>query len=164
MASRCALAIGIPASGAAVQLAVPLTQVLFERGNFDRQDSALTARMVVGYGVSVWAVIAILDREPGVLCGRGPADSGPDGFDRRRAQSGAESFARVPGRRGWPRVGQLGLRDRAARPVHVAAADPVRGVRRRGDRADGRKDLWRRRRGWPSSVTCWVRRSPDRAG
>lgn len=55
-----ALAIGIPASVALVQLATPLTQVLFERGNFDRQDSALTARMVVGYGVSVWASIAIL--------------------------------------------------------------------------------------------------------
>lgn len=55
-----ALAIGIPASVALVQLATPLTQVLFERGNFDRQDSALTARMVVGYGASVWAVIAVL--------------------------------------------------------------------------------------------------------
>ena len=55
-----ALAIGIPASIALIQLAGPLTQVLFQRGNFDARDAALTARMIVGYGAGVWALIALL--------------------------------------------------------------------------------------------------------
>lgn len=55
-----ALAIGIPASFALVHLADPLTRVLLQRGNFDARDAALTARMIVGYGAGVWALIALL--------------------------------------------------------------------------------------------------------
>jgi len=55
-----ALAIGIPASVALIQLAEPLTQVLFQRGNFDARDAALTTRMIVGYGAGVWALITLL--------------------------------------------------------------------------------------------------------
>ena len=55
-----ALAIGIPASLALVYLAEPLSRVLFQRGNFDARDAALTARMIAGYGAGVWALIALL--------------------------------------------------------------------------------------------------------
>ncbi len=57
---RFTIAICVPASVGLVILAGPITEVLFQRGEFDAQDSLLTSRMVAAYGVSVWASVALL--------------------------------------------------------------------------------------------------------
>jgi len=61
---RLVVAIGIPAGVGLVVLAAPMTSALFQRGNFDRDDAALAARMIAIYGSGVWAFIglAILNR------------------------------------------------------------------------------------------------------
>lgn len=57
---RFTIAICLPASAGLVMLAGPITEVLFQRGEFDAQDALLTSRMVAAYGCSVWASVALL--------------------------------------------------------------------------------------------------------
>jgi len=52
---RLVLAIGIPASAGLMLVAVPLTRLLLEHGEFTVDDSHRTAALIVAYGAGVWA-------------------------------------------------------------------------------------------------------------
>lgn len=56
---RLVLALGIPASAGLVLLAEPLARLLFERGQFDAQDTLRAARMIACYAGGVWAYCAL---------------------------------------------------------------------------------------------------------
>lgn len=52
---RLLIAIGIPASVGLMVIALPLTRLLFEHGEFTIDDSHRTAALIRAYGVGVWA-------------------------------------------------------------------------------------------------------------
>jgi putative peptidoglycan lipid II flippase len=52
---RLVIAIGIPASAGLIVLALPLTRLLFEHGEFTMDDSLRTAALIRAYGAGVWA-------------------------------------------------------------------------------------------------------------
>lgn len=52
---RLVLTIGLPASVGLVLVARPLTALLFQRGEFDAQDTDQTAAIIAAYGLGVWA-------------------------------------------------------------------------------------------------------------
>jgi putative peptidoglycan lipid II flippase len=54
------LVVGIPASVGLWLVAEPITELLFQRGAFDAQDAALTARMIGAYGAGVWIYCGLL--------------------------------------------------------------------------------------------------------
>jgi len=56
---RLVICLGVPAGAGLILLAEPLTQLLFERGHFTSDDTARTARMIVGYAIGVWAFCAL---------------------------------------------------------------------------------------------------------
>jgi putative peptidoglycan lipid II flippase len=55
---RLVLFLGVPAGAGLVLLAHPLSRLLFEHGHFTPEDTLRTSRMVVCYGVGVWAYCA----------------------------------------------------------------------------------------------------------
>jgi len=57
---RLSIAIGLPASAGLVVTARPLADALFRYGAFDAADAAQTAAAIAGYGLGVWAYIALL--------------------------------------------------------------------------------------------------------
>lgn len=57
---RFTIAICLPASVGLMILSGPITEVLFQRGEFDVNDVGLTSQMVAAYGLSVWASVALL--------------------------------------------------------------------------------------------------------
>ncbi|MEX0727423.1 MAG: murein biosynthesis integral membrane protein MurJ, partial [Planctomycetaceae bacterium] len=57
---RLVAVIGIPASAGLIMLARPLAALFFEHGAFDSEDTAQTSRMIVGYGLGVWAYCGLL--------------------------------------------------------------------------------------------------------
>lgn len=57
---RMVIAIGIPASVGLVLIATPLTQLIFERGEFTADDTAQTSAMISAYGFGVWAACGLL--------------------------------------------------------------------------------------------------------
>lgn len=61
---RIMLAVALPASAGLCAMALPLTRALFERGEFDLEDTVLTSRMIATYACGVWCYIgiAILNR------------------------------------------------------------------------------------------------------
>jgi putative peptidoglycan lipid II flippase len=56
---KLALFVAIPATLMITVLAQPLVQLLFERGEFSRQDTIETARSLLAQGAGIWAVAAI---------------------------------------------------------------------------------------------------------
>ena len=56
---RLVICLGVPAGAGLILLAGPLAQLLFERGQFTPDDTARTARMIVGYAIGVWAFCAL---------------------------------------------------------------------------------------------------------
>jgi len=56
---RLVLFLGLPASAGLVLLAGPITQLLFERGEFTADDSVRAATMIAVYGSGVWAYCAL---------------------------------------------------------------------------------------------------------
>ncbi len=52
---RLVMYLGIPAGAGLMLIATPLARVLFERGEFTAADTLRVARMIVAYGVGVWA-------------------------------------------------------------------------------------------------------------
>lgn len=63
-ALRLVIAVSFPASVGLVVLAGPLTEALFQRGQFDAAAAGLTTRVIAIYGAGVWCYItlAILNR------------------------------------------------------------------------------------------------------
>jgi putative peptidoglycan lipid II flippase len=61
---RIMLAVALPASAGLCVMSWPLTRALFERGEFDLEDTLLTSRMIAVYACGVWCFIgiAILNR------------------------------------------------------------------------------------------------------
>ena len=61
---RLVIAIAIPASAGLMFLSFPLTELLFQHGEFNSRDTALAAKMIAMYGAGVWTYIgiAILNR------------------------------------------------------------------------------------------------------
>jgi len=57
---KLVIAIGIPAGIGLIVIAAPLTEVLFERGEFDATDTRQTAQMIRAYGLGVWAFCSLL--------------------------------------------------------------------------------------------------------
>jgi putative peptidoglycan lipid II flippase len=57
---RMVAAIAIPASVGLWIIATPLTQTLFERGQFDAADTAQTAGIITMYATGVWAACGLL--------------------------------------------------------------------------------------------------------
>lgn len=57
---RMVIAIGVPASVGLVLIATPLTQLIFERGEFTADDTAQTSAMISAYGLGVWAACGLL--------------------------------------------------------------------------------------------------------
>lgn len=57
---RVVLAIGLPAGVGLMLISEPLATVLFQRGEFDEFDTRQTARMIVSYGLGVWAFCSLL--------------------------------------------------------------------------------------------------------
>ena len=57
---RMVIAIGIPASVGLWLIAMPLTRLLFERGEFNQADSVQTSGMIAMYAVGVWAACMLL--------------------------------------------------------------------------------------------------------
>lgn len=57
---RMVIAIGIPASVGLMLIATPLTQLIFERGEFTAEDTAQTSAMIRAYGLGVWAACGLL--------------------------------------------------------------------------------------------------------
>jgi len=57
---RLVIAIAVPASVGLILIATPLTELLFERGQFDVRDSRQTSAMIAAYGPGVWAACALL--------------------------------------------------------------------------------------------------------
>lgn len=56
---RLTIAIAIPASVGLWMLSLPLTNVLFRHGEFNAEDTRLTAQMIATYGGGVWAYIGL---------------------------------------------------------------------------------------------------------
>lgn len=56
---RLVMFLGIPAGLGLVMLAEPITQLLFEHGQFTAEDTQRTARMIACYGIGVWAYCAM---------------------------------------------------------------------------------------------------------
>jgi putative peptidoglycan lipid II flippase len=56
---RLVIAIGFPASAGLVLVSLPLTQALFQHGQFTADDAARTAGILVAYGAGVWAYCGI---------------------------------------------------------------------------------------------------------
>jgi putative peptidoglycan lipid II flippase len=56
---RLALFVAVPATFALALLSEPLVMLLFERGQFTRQDTLETAASLVGQGAGIWAVACI---------------------------------------------------------------------------------------------------------
>jgi putative peptidoglycan lipid II flippase len=59
LALRLVLVIGIPASVGMVLVAEPFTDLLFRGGDFTDDDVQRTSRMLVGYGLGVWAYCGV---------------------------------------------------------------------------------------------------------
>jgi putative peptidoglycan lipid II flippase len=57
---KLVLAIGIPASAGLAIVALPLTNVLFLRGEFDQQDAVQTSKIILMYSLGVWAACGLL--------------------------------------------------------------------------------------------------------
>ncbi|NQV26206.1 MAG: murein biosynthesis integral membrane protein MurJ [Rhodopirellula sp.] len=57
---RMVIAIGIPASVGLVLIATPLTQLIFERGEFTAEDTINTAAMISAYALGAWAACGLL--------------------------------------------------------------------------------------------------------
>lgn len=57
---RMCLAISVPASVGLILIAEPLTRLLFERGQFDAEDSRQTASIIAAYASGVWAASLLL--------------------------------------------------------------------------------------------------------
>lgn len=57
---KMVLAIGLPAGVGLMLISEPLARVLFQRGAFDEFDTRQTARMIVAYGLGVWAFCSLL--------------------------------------------------------------------------------------------------------
>lgn len=57
---RMCLAISVPASVGLMLIAEPLTRLLFERGQFDAEDSRQTASIIAAYASGVWAASLLL--------------------------------------------------------------------------------------------------------
>ncbi|MDA0832184.1 MAG: murein biosynthesis integral membrane protein MurJ [Planctomycetota bacterium] len=57
---RLVVVVGIPASAGLILLAKPLASLFFEHGAFDSEDAWQTSRMIVGYGLGVWAYCGLL--------------------------------------------------------------------------------------------------------
>lgn len=57
---KLSIAIGLPASVGLVLVSRPLAEALFRYGAFDAADVRQTAGAICGYGVGVWAFIALL--------------------------------------------------------------------------------------------------------
>ena len=56
---RLVIAIGIPASTGLALVALPLTRLLFQHGQFTADDTARTAAVLVAYSAGVWAYCGI---------------------------------------------------------------------------------------------------------
>lgn len=56
---RLVVSLGVPAGVGLVLLAHPLTQLLFERGQFTPGDTVRAARVIASYGLGVWAFCAL---------------------------------------------------------------------------------------------------------
>ena len=54
------IAISVPASVGLALISTPLTDALFRYGQFDKADALLTARMIIGHGVTVWTFCGLL--------------------------------------------------------------------------------------------------------
>jgi putative peptidoglycan lipid II flippase len=59
MGLRLVILIGVPASLGLILVAQPLTEALFQHGDFGTEDAARTAGMIAAYGAGVWAYCAI---------------------------------------------------------------------------------------------------------
>ena len=57
---KLVIAIGIPAGVGLIVIAHPLAEVLFQRGQFDADDTLQTSYMIMAYGVGVWAFCSLL--------------------------------------------------------------------------------------------------------
>lgn len=57
---KLVIAIGLPAGVGLILIAHPLAEVLFQRGEFDADDTLQTARMIRAYGLGVWAFCSLL--------------------------------------------------------------------------------------------------------
>jgi len=57
---KLVLAIGLPAGIGLIVIAHPLAEILFQRGEFDSNDTLQTAHMIRAYGVGVWAFCSLL--------------------------------------------------------------------------------------------------------
>ena len=57
---KLVIAIGLPAGVGLMLIAHPLAEVLFQRGEFDTQDTLQTAQMIRAYGLGVWAFCSLL--------------------------------------------------------------------------------------------------------
>ncbi|MDB4638063.1 murein biosynthesis integral membrane protein MurJ [Planctomycetaceae bacterium] len=57
---KLVLAIGIPAGVGLIVIAHPLAEVLFQRGEFNADDTLQTSHMIRAYGVGVWAFCSLL--------------------------------------------------------------------------------------------------------
>lgn len=57
---KLVIAIGLPAGAGLILIAHPLAEVLFQRGEFDAQDTLQTAQMIRAYGLGVWAFCSLL--------------------------------------------------------------------------------------------------------
>ncbi len=57
---KLVLAIGIPAGVGLIVIAHPLAEVLFQRGEFNADDTLQTSHMIMAYGVGVWAFCSLL--------------------------------------------------------------------------------------------------------
>jgi putative peptidoglycan lipid II flippase len=57
---RLVVAIGVPASAGLFIIATPLTETLFERGQFDANDTLQTAGIITMYAIGVWAACGLL--------------------------------------------------------------------------------------------------------
>lgn len=57
---RLVISIGVPASVGLGLIATPLTQTLFERGEFNSADTVQTAGIITMYAIGVWAACGLL--------------------------------------------------------------------------------------------------------
>lgn len=57
---KLTFSIGLPASLGLILLSEPIPRLLFEYGAFDAADTLATSKMIAGYGVGVWAAVALL--------------------------------------------------------------------------------------------------------
>ncbi|MFG0333830.1 MAG: murein biosynthesis integral membrane protein MurJ, partial [Maioricimonas sp. JB049] len=62
---RMSLAIGLPCSVGLMLLALPITRLLFEHGQFNAADARLTSHMIAAYGPAVWSTITLLIAQRG---------------------------------------------------------------------------------------------------